>query len=315
MTTISTEQQADSGPSGLQSGAAWMRGRIMPIAEASIPLNDWGLIHSDITYDVVPVWEGAFFRLGLYVDRFFRSMKSLRLDPGLSESDVKTVLHDLVSATGLKRAYVAMVTSRGVNTVPGSRDPRDCRNHFFAWCVPYIHVIRPDIAASGASVHVARTVTRIPSSSVDPRVKNYHWGDFTKGLFEAKDAGAETVLLLDGEGNVTEGPGFNVFSIKDNCLVTPDNGVLEGVSRWTVMEIAAELGLVTQTRTLPLEELLQSDEVLISTSGGGVAPITRIDDRLFSNGSPGEVTLSIRERYFDWANSPQYRTEIDYRSE
>lgn len=314
MTTIPTDLQTGA-ELDLATGAAWMHGRIMPIGEAAIPLNDWGLIHSDITYDVVPVWDGAFFRLGLYVERFFRSMKSLRLNPGKSEADVKTVLHELVAATGLRRAYVAMVTSRGVNTVPGSRDPRDCKNHFFAWCVPYIHVIRPEIAKSGASVHVARTVTRIPSSSVDARVKNYHWGDFTRGLFEAKDAGAETVLLLDPEGNVTEGPGFNVFSIKGKRLVTPENGVLEGISRQTVLEIAAELGLETATRRLPLEELLQSDEVLISTSGGGVAPITKIDDRLFSNGSPGEVTMSIRERYFAWANSPQYRTEIDYAAE
>ena len=312
MTTVPTDLPTGAAGPDLKAGAAWMRGRIMPIGEASIPLNDWGLIHSDITYDVVPVWDGAFFRLELYVERFFRSMASLRLDPGLSETDIRTVLQQLVAATGLRRAYVAMVTSRGVNAVPGSRDPRDCRNHFFAWCVPYIHVIRPDIAQSGASVHVARTVTRIPSSSVDARVKNYHWGDFTKGLFEAKDAGAETVVLLDREGNVTEGPGFNIFSIKGNRLVTPAADVLEGISRQTVLEIGAELGLRTETRTLPLAELLQSDEVLISTSGGGVAPITQIDDRLFSNGSPGEVTSSIKERYFAWAGSPRYRTEIDY---
>ncbi len=312
MTTVPTDLPTGAAGPDLKAGAAWMRGRIMPIGEASIPLNDWGLIHSDITYDVVPVWDGAFFRLELYVERFFRSMASLRLDPGLSEPDIRTVLQELVAATGQRRAYVAMVTSRGVNAVPGSRDPRDCRNHFFAWCVPYIHVIRPDIAQSGASVHVARTVTRIPSSSVDARVKNYHWGDFTKGLFEAKDAGAETVVLLDREGNVTEGPGFNIFSIKGNRLVTPAADVLEGISRQTVLEIGAELGLRTETRTLPLAELLQSDEVLISTSGGGVAPITQIDDRLFSNGSPGEVTSSIKERYFAWAGSPRYRTEIDY---
>jgi branched-chain amino acid aminotransferase len=80
--------------------------------------------------------------------------------------------------------------------------------------VPYIHVIRPEIAERGAHVHVAKTVRRISPSSVNPKVKNYHWGDFTKGLFEAKDHGAETVILLDDDGNVTEGPGFNVFAVK-----------------------------------------------------------------------------------------------------
>ena len=310
--TCSDENSPGFRRADLASGAAWMHGEIMPIAQASIPLNDWGLIHSDITYDVVPVWEGAFFRLDLYLARFFNSMKTLHLNPGVTREEVKSTLRDLVAATGLRRAYVAMVTSRGVNMVPGSRDPRDCRNHFFAWCVPYIHVIRPDVAKTGASIHVAKTVSRIPASSVDPRVKNYHWGDFTKGLFEAKDAGAETVILLDREGNVTEGPGFNVFAIREMRLITPAKGVLEGISRQTVLEIGAELGLQTETRTLPLEELLQSDEVLITTSGGGVAPITKIDDRVFSNGAPGEITTTLQNRYFDWAMRPENRTEIYY---
>ena len=98
MTTVQTHTPEEGERPELKPGAAWMRGRIMPIGEASIPLNDWGLIHSDITYDVVPVWDGAFFRLGLYVDRFFRSMDRLRLDPGVSKADVKTVLNELVTA-------------------------------------------------------------------------------------------------------------------------------------------------------------------------------------------------------------------------
>lgn len=290
-----------------------MGGELMPISEASIPVNDWGLIHSDITYDVVPVWEGAFFRLQLYLARFRRSMEALRLDPGLDNRDIENALHDLVAATGLQRAYVAMVTSRGVNMVAGSRDPRDCSNHFFAWCVPYIHVIRPDIAEKGARVHIARTVQRIAPDSVDPRIKNYHWGDFTRGLFEAKDAGAETVILLDGAGNITEGPGFNVFTVKGGRLITADAGVLEGISRRTVLDIAKEMGFETEIRPLPLAEFLESDEVFISTSGGGVAPITQVDDRIFSNGAPGPLTSATHKAYFEWAMRPENRTQIAYR--
>ena len=74
-------------------------------------------------------------------------------------------------------------------------------------------------------------VYRIPEESVNPRVKNYHWGDFTQGIFEAKDNKYETVILLDFDGNVTEGPGFNVFAVKDGVLITPDRGILAGVSR------------------------------------------------------------------------------------
>ncbi|EEE43073.1 branched-chain amino acid--2-keto-4-methylthiobutyrate aminotransferase [Roseibium alexandrii] len=299
--------------SDLSNGAAWMGGRLMPISEAALPVTDWGLIHSDITYDVVPVLDGAFFRLPHYLARFRRSMDELRLDPGLSDEEMEDALQSLVAATGLRKAYVAMVTSRGVNQVPGSRDPRDCKNQFFAWCVPYVHVIRPEIAERGAHVHIAKTVHRISPGSVNPKVKNYHWGDFTKGLFEAKDHGAETVILLDDDGNVTEGPGFNVFAVKGRTLVTAESGVLEGISRQTVLDIAAEQGLEIEIRALALSEFFESDEVFITTSGGGVAPVTRVDDRIFSNDAPGPITTALHKAYFEWAARPDNRTEISYR--
>ena len=158
----------------LATGAAWMSGQVMPLSEARLPVNDWGLIHSDITYDVVPVWDGAFFRLADYLDRFESSMRALRMDVGMNGSQIRQALTDMVAASGLKEAYVAMVASRGVPLIPGTRDPRDCGNHFYAWCVPYIHVMRPELPPEARTAWIAKSVTRIPQSSVDPRVKNYH---------------------------------------------------------------------------------------------------------------------------------------------
>jgi len=126
-------------------GAAWIRGEVVPLAEATIGVTDWGLTRSDITYDVVPVWDGGFFRLEDYLDRFAASMASLRLDVGVSREEIRAALHAMVAYSGLRRAYVAMVASRGVPLIPGTRDPRACANHFYAWCVPYVHVIAPEI--------------------------------------------------------------------------------------------------------------------------------------------------------------------------
>lgn len=284
----------------LSNGAAWIDGQIVPIGEAGIPVTDWGLTHCDITYDVVPVWKGAFFRLPDYLARFAASMQALRLDVGMSTGEIRAALHRMVAASGLQSAYVAMVATRGRNPVPGSRDPRDCVNRFYAWCVPYVHIVRPEIAEQGTSVWIAKRVRRIPADSVNPRVKNYHWGDFTSGLFEAKDNGFETTVLLDHAGNVTEGPGFNLFAVFGECLVTPEEGVLHGITRATVMEMAQARGHSVAARALPVDELWRADEVFLSSSGGGVIPVVRVDDRIFSNGAPGPVSRRLRADYFDW---------------
>lgn len=296
----------------LSLGAAWMNGHVLPISQATIPVNDWGLVHSDITYDVVPVINGAFFRFEEYLSRFFSSMESLYLDPGMNKSEVQKALHQMVSQSGLRDSYVAMVCSRGRPKIPGSRDPRDCENHFFAWCVPYVHVIKPEIINQGATAWISQNVYRIPEESVNPRVKNYHWGDFTQGIFEAKDNKYETVILLDFDGNVTEGPGFNVFAIKDGVLITPDRGVLAGVSRKTVLEIADHLGIRAVIRPLSIDELLAADEVFLSSSGGGVIPIVRVNETIYGNGVKGPISVRLNETYWQWTTLEKYRDPINY---
>ena len=301
---------AESDKTGLEAGAAWIDGEVMPIAAARLPINDWGLIHSDITYDVIPAWDGGFFRLDDYIGRFQNSVAALRLDIGMDSPAIAAALTEMVAASGLRNAYVAMVASRGVPLIPGTRDPRECGNHFYAWCVPYIRVMRADLPDAERSAWIAKLVRRIPETSVDPRVKNYHWGDFTAAMFEAKDMGYETTILLDEDDNVTEGPGFNVFAVKDGRLVTSDHGMLEGISRRTVMEMAAELGFDVEVRPLPLAEFMQADEVFMSSSGGGVLAITRVNDRILANGTTGPITTALHARYWDWMYRPALRTEI-----
>ena len=296
----------------LSMGAAWMNGKVLPISQAMIPVNDWGLVHSDITYDVVPVIDGAFFRFDEYLTRFLSSMEDLHLDPGMSKRDIKAALHQMVGKSSLRDSYVAMVCSMGKPKIAGSRDPRDCENRFFAWCVPYVHIIKPEIVEQGATAWIAQNAYRIPENSVNPRIKNYHWGDFTQGIFEAKGKDFETVILLDYDGNVTEGPGFNVFAVKDKVLITPERGVLAGVSRKTVLEIADHLGINTSIRSLSVDELLAADEVFLSSSGGGVIPIVRVNETIYGNGASGPMSVQLNETYWDWTTLEKYRDPITY---
>ena len=118
-------------------GAAFVRGKYLPIGQASVPLTDWGFLRSDATYDVVTVWAGAFFRLDDHLDRFLASCQRFRLDPGLTREEIVEVLERCVALAGLRESYVEMIVTRG-QPPWGSRDPRQAANQFYAFAVPYV---------------------------------------------------------------------------------------------------------------------------------------------------------------------------------
>jgi branched-chain amino acid aminotransferase len=279
-------------------GAAYMDGVYMPVAEARIPVTDWGYRRSDVTYDVASVWEGSFFRLYDHLKRFRASMEAMRLKPVETDAEIRAILHRLVALSGLKNAYVAMDCLRG-RPQPGMRyHPVNARNYLSAYAIPFVWLMAPEVIDRGAHMIVSST-PRIPEVSVSAKAKNFHWGDMTKSLFEAHDKGADNPILLDAEGNVTEGPGFNVFCITNGVVATPDYNVLEGISRLSVIELCAELGLPLEIRPVPVAELREADEILLSTTAGGVVGVTRLDGRIYGNDAPGATTQRIRETY--WA--------------
>lgn len=293
-----------------QQGCAFQRGEFVPVAQASIPITDWGFLRSDATYDVVTVWDGAFFRLAAHLDRFFASCQRFRLDPGRSRDEVAAILAECVRRSGLKHSYVEMIVTRG-QPPWGSRDPRQAVNQFHAFAVPFVWIANEEQRRRGLHVIVSE-VQRIPPASVDPAAKNYHWNDLTMGLLGALDAGADTVLLRDARDNVVEGPGFNVFALVRGTLVTPREGVLHGITRLTAIEIARSLGLQVQERELALGELLQADEAFISSSGGGIMSVTRVNQAMIGDGRPGRVTQQLAETYWAWHKLPRYSTPVNY---
>ena len=300
-------------PHDFSHGAAYVRGQYVPIDQASIPITDWGFLRSDAAYDVVTVWDGAFFRLDAHLQRFAASCQRFRLDAGLTDEQITQILAECVRRSGLKRAYVEMLVTRG-QPPWGSRDPRQAVNQFYAFAVPYVWIANEAQRERGLDLRIS-DIPRIASASVDARAKNYHWADLTQGLLAALDAGGDTVVLTDGAGHVVEGPGFNVFAVgADGALATPGTGVLEGITRRTVIEIAAALGLALQERALPARELRAAREVFLSTSAGGVLPVTRIDGVPVGEGRIGPVTQRLTDIYWAWHRDPRHSTPVDYAS-
>ncbi len=291
-------------------GAAFIEGRFVPVAEARVPILDWGFLRSDATYDVAHVWRGSFFRLEDHLDRFERSMEHLRMSLPYERREIQDILVECLRLSGLRDAYAEIICTRGIPK-PGSRDPRDCENRFYVFVVPFIWIADPDKQERGLHAIIGNK-QRIAPESVDPTVKNYHWLDLETGLLEAYERGGETVILTDADDNVVEGPGFNVFAVHDGAISTPDRGVLEGITRRTVIELANKHGIAIETRPVPAEYLRSADEVFLSSTAGGVIPVTTVDGEAVGDGEPGPVTLRLRDAYWNLHEDPRFSLPVRY---
>jgi branched-chain amino acid aminotransferase len=298
------------GPQAFPDGVAYIDDRFVPIAEARIPILDWGFLRSDATYDVVHVWRGRFFRLEDHLDRFWRSVDRLHMRVAYPRDKIRDILGECVRLSELRDAYVEMICTRGIPP-PGSRDPRQCTNRFYAFAVPFVWIASPEKQAEGLHLIVSR-VSRIPAEAVDPTVKNYHWLDLVAGLYDAFSRGGETAILIDRDGNVIEGPGFNIFVITHATLATPARGALEGITRKTVIELGHALGLPVEARKVSAEEARHADEIFLTSTAGGIMPVTRIDGHPLGDGKPGPITERLREQYWALHQDPRYSSPVPY---
>ncbi|MEE8122955.1 MAG: aminotransferase class IV [Alphaproteobacteria bacterium] len=294
---------------GFPPGVAYVDGRFCPISEAKISVLDWGFLHSDATYDVVHVWKRRFFRLEDHLDRFQRSVAKLRMSLPFDREALREVLMEAVRRTGFEDAYVEMFCTRG-RTPGAGRDPRQAINNVIAFVIPFGWIADAEQRARGLSIAVA-LVKRIPAESVDPTVKNYHWLDIVAGLFEAFDRGAENVVLTDLAGNVTEGAGFNVFAVASGRVFTPERGVLEGITRRSAIELCQELGVPVTLAPLPVARLRQAEEIFITSTAGGIMPVTKIDGAAIGDGRPGALTKRLTALYWDKHADPAWTTPVE----
>ena len=292
-----------------EGGAAFVDGEYVPLSEAKISLFDWGFTRSDATYDVASVWNGAFFRLDDHIDRFLASLDKLRLRIPHDRAGLREILHSCVRAGGLRDAYVAMVCTRGVPP-RGARDPRLAQNCFYAYALPFVWIAPRVKQLQGIDLHVSRR-HRIAPESVDPTIKNYHWLDLVQSLFDAYDRGRDTSCVTDADGNVTEGPGFNVFVVKNGGVLTADRGVLQGISRRTAIELCERLGIPIRLGAVPIDELRHADEVFLTSTGGGVLPIAKVDGLALPH-FPGPITTRLHDAYWAMHDEAPYRDPVRY---
>ena len=294
-----------------KNGCAWINNHYLPIEDAGVPIMDVGFSKSDCTYDVVATWKGKFFKLNEHLDRFEESWKKLKLKPPVNKLQMKDILVECVKRSGLRDSYVEMIVTRGI-PVNGERDPRKFSNRFYAYAIPYVWIVKPEDQLTGIHLAIAKQSIRIDPQSVDPKVKNFHWGDMTKALYEAYETEAETTVLPNADGYITEGPGFNIFAFFDGQLWTPESGMLEGITRKTVMEIAASEQVPVKVRNFKRDLLEKASEIFLTSTAGGIMPVSILDGKPVGKGKPGPIYQKIYSEYWAAHEKPEYTQEVNY---
>ncbi|MGH6931169.1 MAG: aminotransferase class IV [Dongiaceae bacterium] len=278
-------------------GVAYIDGGFMPADEARLAVFDLGFLRGDAVYDTVSVWKGSFFRLDDHVARFMRSATAMRHVCPHAPDELKRILAECVHRAGFSDSYVQMIMTRGTFPSLANRDLRLCDNRFIAYALPYIWIVSPEKQETGINLAIV-DISRIPDESIDQRIKNFNWLDLQRGLFQALDRGADQAILCAPAGFLAEGPGFNLFVVKDKRLTTPAANMLEGITRQTVFELAREIGIDCEPADLLPDALRDADEAFLSSTAGGIMPVIQVDGRPLGNGAPGLLTSEIRGLYW-----------------
>jgi len=282
----------------LSKGVAYCKGIYLPIEEATVPILDPAFTKSDVVFDAISAWEGSFFKLDDHLNRFRNSCDYIRVTPPYTDQEISVVMAECVARSQLNHSIVYILCTRGCYAGGGATgDPRTAINEFMAYSVPYYWIVPKDRLQTGAHLWVADT-RRAPDDAINQRVKNFNRMDLTRAQFEALDAGADAPILLSTDGFITEGPGFNLWVIRDGKALTPGENLLEGITRKSVFELCSEAGLSADTANLTPSDVEKGDEVFISSTGGGIIPVTQINGKIIANGAPGLKTCQLSDNYW-----------------
>ena len=286
----------------------WINGELKPTDQAVVSVFDHGLLYGDGVFDTMFATYGYIFKLREHIERFRRSLRAVRLTLPIPEDDLEDVIIRTVAANKLKDAYIKVVATRGVGAEP-LLDPRNTTPTLVVFARPYLSLAGAGKRETGLSTKLT-AIQRVGHAALDPRVKNLNYLNLVLAKFEAINANADEALLMDEDGFVCEAPGYNLFAVRDGVVITPDRSVLEGITRATVLEICAELGVPTAQKGIAPFDLLVADEAFLTSTAAGLVPVTKVDGALIGDGKPGPMFRRIDAAYDEMQRSGRHGTAI-----
>ncbi len=274
----------------------WIDGQYCDRDSARISVFDHGLLYGDGVFEGIRAYDGKLFRLRQHLERLYDSAKAIALTIPMSIAEMTAVTEEALGRSGIADAYLRHIITRGVGDL--GLDPRHCPRPTVIVIVDTIKLFRPEVLERGLAVITAGTP--IPQrEAVSPRVKSLNYLAHIMAKLEGINAGADEVLMLESGGTVAEGSGQNVFIVKRGVLKTPPPwaGILQGVTRDAVLELAAGLGIPTQETMLNRYDVYTADEAFFTGTASELVAIRTVDGREIGSSWPGAVTRQLQAAF------------------
>ena len=280
----------------------YINGKLYDKADAKISVYDHGLLYGDGVFEGIRIYSGKAFKLAEHVARLFESARSIKLEVPISEGEMIKAINDTIALNNKRDGYIRPIITRGAGSL--GLDPRKCSDPQVIIIVDDITMYPPELYENGMEIATVSTIRNHPNA-VNPRIKSLNYLNNILAKIEGIQAGCLEALMLNHKGEIAECSGDNIFLVKHGILRTPpcDAGILEGITRNTVIELARQAGLSIEETALTRHDVFIADECFLTGTAAEIIPVTKCDARPIGSGKPGPITRQLRDAFFRLARA------------
>ncbi len=279
-------------------------GVILPKEDAKISVFDHGLLYGDGVFEGLRAYNGKVFKLTEHLDRLFESARAIFLEIPMTREEIKEAIFSTLRANNMKDSYIRLVVTRGVGKL--GLEPGKCSNPQVIIITDTIQLYPPKLYERGIELMTVATVRNHPEA-INPRIKCLNYMNNILAKMESINAGATEAVMLNKDGFVAECTGQNIFMVKGRELYTPhpNSGILKGITRDTVIELAKNDGMKVREDFLTRYDLYMAEECFLTGTAAQIVPVVKIDGRVVGDGKPGAVTKGLLKKYRELVTSPE----------
>jgi branched-chain amino acid aminotransferase len=274
----------------------YIDGKYYPKENAKVSVYDHGLLYGDGIFEGIRAYSGRVFRLDEHLIRLYESAKSLHIEIPVTLDEMRVIVLETLRRNKLSDSYIRLMVTRGVGDL--GLDPRKCSKASIICITDTIKLYPADAYENGLRIMTAST-RKNPPDCLSPRIKSMNYLNNILAKIEAIGAGLSESLMLDKNGFLTECTSENIFLVKRGVVYTPTSvvGILEGITRSVVMELAGKEKMDVQMAFLTPHDLYTADEGFVTGTGAEILPVVEIDGRKIGDGRVGPITKLLLKKF------------------